>query len=125
MWHSMVMDVALAGIGYYGARVVAVGSAAEALRMLRTHHADVLVSDLRLPEQDRFTLIHELRAQRDPAGAGISPASMTASRRIEDRHDALSAGFQLHIQKPVDPDDLVAAVLTLATASRDDQRPAH
>jgi CheY-like chemotaxis protein len=110
---------------YYGAHVVAVRSAAEALQMLDTHHADVLLSDLRLPEKDGFALIHELRLRSDPAIATIPAASITASRLTEDRHHALAAGYQVHMEKPVDPDDLVSTVLTLAATPRDNDRIAH
>lgn len=110
---------------FYGAHVVAVGSAADALRTLETHHADVLLSDLRLPDKDGFALIRELRLRTDPALATLPAASITASRRTEDRHHALAAGFQVHMEKPLDPDDLVSTVLTLATLSRDERGTTH
>jgi len=109
---------------FYGAHVVAVSSAAEALQMLDNHHADVLLSDLRLPEKDGFALIHELRLRTDPV-AMIPAASITASRLIEDRHHALAAGYQVHMEKPVDPDDLVSTMLTLATTPRESDRIGH
>jgi CheY-like chemotaxis protein len=110
---------------YYGAHVVAVSTAAEALQVLNTHHTDVLLSDLRLPEKDGFALIHELRLRSDPAIAMIPAASITASRLTEDRHHALAAGYQVHMEKPVDPDDLVSTVLTLAATPRDNDRIEH
>ena len=103
---------------YYGARVLSVGSAAEAVRILEQHHADVLLSDLRLPGEDGFALIHRLRTQRDPEIASIPAAAITASRLTEDRHHAIAAGYQLQLQKPVDPDELVSAILTLASMLR-------
>jgi len=109
---------------YYGARVVAVGSAADALLRLRTEHADVLVADLRLPDQDGMTLIRALRRDHDPALARLPAASMTASHCLDDRLQALAAGFQIHMQKPVDPDHLVSAVLTLAVAPLNDGQAA-
>jgi CheY-like chemotaxis protein len=109
---------------YYGAHVVAVSSALEAVQMLDTYHVDVLLSDLRLPEKDGFALIHELRLRTDPV-AMIPAASITASRLTEDRHHALAAGYQVHMEKPVDPDDLVSTVLTLATTPRENDRIGH
>ena len=100
---------------FYGARVLPVASAAEAIRMLDQHHADVLLSDLRMPEADGFALIHHLRTQNDPSVASMPAAAITASRRTEDRHHAIAAGYQLQLQKPVDPDELVSAILTLAS----------
>ncbi|GAC1468925.1 MAG: hypothetical protein PVSMB1_17570 [Gemmatimonadaceae bacterium] len=103
---------------YYGAQVWAVGSASEAEQMLEHQHADVLLSDLRMPGEDGFALIHHLRSRRDPDVASIPAASITASRLTEDRHHAIAAGYQLHLQKPVDPDELVSAMLTLANMPR-------
>jgi CheY-like chemotaxis protein len=103
---------------YYGAHVLPVASASEAVRMLEQHHADVLLSDLRLPGEDGFELIHRLRSQRDPDVASIPAAAITTSRLTEDRHHAIAAGYQLQLQKPVDPDELVSAILTLATMLR-------
>ena len=82
---------------YYGARVLPVASAAEAVQMLEHQHADVLLSDLRMPGEDGFTLMHNLRSRRDPAVASIPAASITASRLTEDRSHAIAAGYQLHL----------------------------
>jgi signal transduction histidine kinase/CheY-like chemotaxis protein len=103
---------------YYGARVLPVGSAAEAVPIVEQHHADVLLSDLRLPDEDGFALIHRLRSEADPDVASIPAAAITASHLTEDRHRAIAAGYQLHLQKPVDPDELVSAILTLANMLR-------
>jgi CheY-like chemotaxis protein len=99
---------------HYGAHVLSVHSSAEAIRVLAQHHADVLLSDLRMPDEDGFTLMHRLRSQPDPEIASIPAAAITASRLAEDRHHAIAAGYQLQLQKPVDPDELVSAILTLA-----------
>jgi signal transduction histidine kinase/CheY-like chemotaxis protein len=103
---------------YYGAHVLPAASAAEAKRMLEQEHADVLLSDLRMPEEDGFALIHELRSRPDPEIADMPAAAITASRLTEDRHHAIAAGYQVQLQKPVDPDELVSAILTLANMLR-------
>jgi signal transduction histidine kinase/ActR/RegA family two-component response regulator len=103
---------------YYGAHVLAVASASEAAQILEQQRPDVLLSDLRLPGEDGFALIHNLRSRRDPHIAFIPAASITASRLTEDRHHAIAAGYQLHLQKPLDPDELVSAILTLASTPR-------
>ena len=103
---------------HYGAQVLPVASASEAVQMLDHHHADVLLSDLRMPGEDGFALIHNLRSRRDRHVASIPAASITASRLTEDRYHAIAAGYQLHLQKPIDPDELVTAVLTLAATPR-------
>jgi CheY-like chemotaxis protein len=109
---------------YYGAHVLPAASAAEAKQMLEQRHADVLLSDLRMPEEDGFALIHELRSRSDPACADI-PAAITASRLTEDRQHAIAAGYQLQLQKPVDPDELVSAILTLANMLRNRPEKLH
>jgi signal transduction histidine kinase/CheY-like chemotaxis protein len=103
---------------YYGASVLPVASASAAMKMLEQHHADVLLSDLRMPGEDGFELIQNVRSGRDPAVASMPAAAITSSRLAEDRRHALEAGYHLHLQKPVDPDELVSAILTLASMLR-------
>jgi CheY-like chemotaxis protein len=110
---------------YYGAHVLPAASAGEAVRMLEAHHADVLLSDLRMPGVDGFELIRRLRSQRDPEMASIPAAALTASNLTEDRHQAIAAGYQLQLQKPVDPDELVSAILTLASMLRNPPERMH
>jgi signal transduction histidine kinase len=71
---------------------------------------DVLVSDIRMPEEDGYALIKSIRA----AGLETPAIALTAYARREDAHDALAAGFQRHLPKPVDATRLIDAVLTLA-----------
>ncbi len=95
---------------YAGAKVAVVSSAAEALQALHRHPADVLLSDIGLPEEDGCVLIRKVR-QLDPKNGGLIPAiAVTADARAETRVRALSAGFQLHIAKPVDPAELTRLI---------------
>jgi signal transduction histidine kinase/CheY-like chemotaxis protein len=110
---------------YYGARVMPVASASDAVQMLEQHRADVLLSDLRMPGEDGFTLIRHVRSLRDSAVALIPAAAITVSHLTEDRHHAIAAGYQLHLQKPVDPDELVSAILTLAGIQRHGSETTH
>jgi signal transduction histidine kinase/ActR/RegA family two-component response regulator len=103
---------------HYGAHVWAVASASEAQGFLDRYRADVLLADLRMPIEDGFTLIHNLRTCRDPEVASIPAASITVSRLSTDRDRALAAGYQLHLNKPIDPDDLVSAMVTLVSMPR-------
>lgn len=110
---------------YCGAQVLPVASASEAVQVLEHHHADVLLSDLRMPGEDGFALIRNLRSRRDRGVASIPAASITASQLIDDRYHAIAAGYQLHLQKPIDPDELVTAVLTLAATPRSEHGTLH
>jgi signal transduction histidine kinase/ActR/RegA family two-component response regulator len=93
-----------------GAHVVTVGSALEALAVVGSDVApSVVVSDIGMPDQDGYDLIRKMRAL--PGLAGRIPAvALTALARTEDRQRALLAGYQTHVSKPVDPEELVAVI---------------
>jgi len=97
-----------------GAHVITVSSAAEAMASVGENNPpSVLVSDIGMPEQDGYDLIKQMRAL--PGDAGRVPAvALTALARAEDRKRALSAGYQKHVSKPVDPAELVAVIASLA-----------
>jgi PAS domain S-box-containing protein len=98
----------------YGAEVVTAGSARQALEILNHWRPDALISDLAMPEQDGYELIAQLRARDYKNGGSIPAVALSAYTRTEDRQRALSAGFQMHMSKPVDPDELVNVVANLA-----------
>ena len=97
-----------------GAQAVAVGSATAALEALRHSTVDVLVSDIGMPEEDGYTLIGKVRALPPERGGTIPAIAVTAGARVEDRARALSAGFQLHVAKPIDPAALTRLVAQTA-----------
>ena len=93
-----------------GATVEAAGSAKEALEILYEKRPDALVTDIRLPDENGYGLIRQVR-QHDAEHGGFTPAvALTGYARSEDREQALAAGFQAHVLKPVDPVELAAAV---------------
>ncbi|HKQ09463.1 MAG TPA: PAS domain S-box protein [Blastocatellia bacterium] len=96
-----------------GAEVSAVASAAEALAMLETFKADVMVSDIEMPGEDGYSLIRKVRSYVDGASR-IAAAALTAHARTEDRMRALAAGYDTHIAKPVEPSELLAVVASIA-----------
>lgn len=101
----------------YGATVMAVASAAEALNLLAGcepgRRPDVILSDIGMPGEDGLFLIKQVRAMAQGAGANIPAIAVTAYARAEDRARALRAGYQIHIAKPFEPVDLVTAVAGL------------
>jgi PAS domain S-box-containing protein len=97
----------------YGARVVAVESAAAAREAIAIQQPDVIISDIGLPGVDGYELLKSIRSQ-SAGGARVPALALTAFARSEDRHMALSAGFDEHLAKPVDPDRLLATVARLA-----------
>jgi CheY-like chemotaxis protein len=95
-----------------GADVRVCASAAEGLDAIRAWRPDVLVSDIEMPGEDGYTFIRRVRMLDDTARP---PAvALTAYGRVEDRLRTLSAGYSMHIPKPVDPTELVTVVASLA-----------
>ena len=100
-----------------GAEVRACRSAAEALAELDDWWPDVLLSDIAMPGEDGYSLLRSVRAQEARHGRVIAAVALTAYARAEDRRKALSAGFQMHVPKPVDGDDLIAVVVRARAAA--------
>jgi PAS domain S-box-containing protein len=96
-----------------GAEVIAAGSVTEALNVLERWRPDALVSDIAMPDQDGYDLIRQLRARNPEQGGEIPAVAVTAYASAEDRVRVLAAGFQMHVAKPVDPDELIAVVASL------------
>jgi PAS domain S-box-containing protein len=103
-----------------GAHVTAATTAAEALAILPRSKADVLVSDIGLPEMDGYELIQRVRSSNPPA-AGVPAVALTAYARPEDRARSFRAGFQAHLAKPVEAPDLAATIARLV--GRGEGRP--
>ncbi|WP_175586783.1 hybrid sensor histidine kinase/response regulator [Nostoc sp. UIC 10630] len=93
-----------------GAFVIAVSSAYEALQTLALVKPDVLVSDISMPEMDGYMLIHQVRTLTPEQGGQIPAIALTAFARNDDQQEALKAGFQMHLSKPVNPEELIAAI---------------
>jgi PAS domain S-box-containing protein len=105
---SMMRDVLTSA----GAHVVTAQSGREALSLLARLDVDVLLADIGMPEMDGFDFIGRARAMAGVA-ARVPAAAITAYARSEDRERALTAGFQMHVSKPIDPAGLLAAVRAL------------
>ena len=97
-----------------GAEVKTSSSVAEALTSLREWKPDILLTDINMPGEDGYSLIRKLRAMKPEQGSNIPAIALTAMARPEDMETALSAGFQLHLPKPVDIDELAEAIASLA-----------
>ncbi len=101
----------------YGAEVVAAASAKEAIALVSTAGANVLISDIGLPDVDGYELLQRIR-RLDASAGGIPAIALTAYARAEDRMLAFRAGYQAHLAKPVEPSQLVATIVDLARLSR-------
>ncbi len=95
-----------------GAIVMAVASAAEAIDVLVHLQPDVLVSDIAMPDEDGYSLIAKVRAIEANKKKRLPAVALTAHPKSEYRIDALRAGYQTHIAKPVKPVELVVSYNT-------------
>jgi len=89
-------------------------SAPEALEALRTWRPDVLVSDIEMPGEDGYALIRKVRALDDAEGGRTPAVALTAYGRTQDRVLSLTAGYNMHVPKPVDPGEFTAIIASVA-----------
>src|SRR5688500_13217720 len=101
-------------IGRTGAEVKACISASDALSKLAEWRPDVILSDIAMPEEDGYSFIGKVRSLPREKGGETPAAALTAYARDEDRNQALAAGYQMHIAKPIGASQLVTMVAKLA-----------
>ncbi|MEH2193792.1 MAG: ATP-binding protein [Nostoc sp.] len=105
-FHRFVLEEA-------GARVIAVASAKEALKVFAESELDILLSDIGMPETDGYMLMRQVRALQPKQAKQIPAIALTAYAGEINQQQALASGFQKHLSKPVEPDELVKAIATL------------
>jgi PAS domain S-box-containing protein len=96
-----------------GAEVRTCASASEALEALEQYKPDILVSDIGMPDEDGYSLMERVRASEAGRGERIPAVALTAYARVEDRLRALSAGYNMHVPKPVEPAELAMVIASL------------
>jgi signal transduction histidine kinase/CheY-like chemotaxis protein len=97
------------------AHVTEAASASEAFELVRTTLPDVLVSDVGMPGEDGISLIRKVRALPKAEGGKTLAVALTAYARTEDRSEALVAGFDMHVSKPVQAGELLTALAKVAS----------
>ncbi len=97
-----------------GAEITTASTAVEALNALPQCQPDLLVSDIGMPEIDGYMLVKQVRSWSLEQGVEIPAIALTAYAGEYDQKRALSAGFQAHVSKPAEPDQLIAIVTQLA-----------
>ncbi|HTV22119.1 MAG TPA: response regulator [Polyangiaceae bacterium] len=109
-------------LGLRGAQVLLADCAAAALESLALQTPDVMVSDIAMPGEDGYTLMRRVRSSEHAQSQNILAIALTTYTR---EHDSLSAGFDLHLSKPLPPTRVAQAVRELAGAklSRGPHRP--
>jgi CheY-like chemotaxis protein len=101
-----------------GAVVRTCGSVAEALVVVEEWKPEVLISDIGMPGEDGYVMIRKLRLLESESGRRIPAVALTAYARVEDRLQALSAGYNMHVPKPVEPAELAVVIASLISPSK-------
>jgi PAS domain S-box-containing protein len=104
-------DVITFSLEQAGAEVVTVATATKVLEALAQFQPDILVSDIGMPNIDGYTLIQQIRALPLERGGQIKAIALTAYAAEFDQQQALEAGFQQHLAKPIEPAVLVRAIV--------------
>lgn len=97
----------------YGASVTVVASGIEALTALSQSQPNLIISDIGMPEMDGYMLMRQVRSLEPEQGGTIPAIALTAYAGEMDHQQAIAVGFQQHISKPVDPEELVKAIASL------------
>lgn len=100
------------------AQVRTATSALDGLQQLAEWRPDVLLADIGMPVRDGYWLIRQVRQLAPERGGRVPAVALTAFARHEDRLRTLSAGFQTHVAKPVEPAELVAVIASLCQLRR-------
>jgi PAS domain S-box-containing protein len=101
-------------LGQAGAEVAAAANVAQAIDLIDRWQPDVLISDIGMPIEDGYSLIRKVRAHSSDKRSQIPAIALTAFARTQDRLRVLSAGYQMHVPKPILPIELVTVVASIA-----------
>jgi PAS domain S-box-containing protein len=108
------LDLAASILTKAGAETRACTSASDGLAEFKAWRPDVLVSDIQMEAEDGYALIRRVRNLEHSEGGKTPAIALTAYGRMEDRLRTLSAGFTMHVPKPVDPLELTTLVANAA-----------
>jgi PAS domain S-box-containing protein len=93
-----------------GAAVISFVASDEAFRALDSVRPSILVADIGLPGEDGYSLIRRVRAHSTDAVRNVPAIAVTAYATIPDRNEALALGYQQHLSKPIDPQQLIETI---------------
>lgn len=100
-----------------GAQVTTAASAGEALHVIQRQPFTILLADIGMPAQDGYALIQAIRALPRDQGCEIPAVAVTAYASLRERDAALGAGYNWHLAKPVDPEQLLALVASAVNSA--------
>ncbi len=95
---------------------MAATTAYEALEMLNRLKPEVLLSDIGMPEMDGYMLMQQVRALPPEQGGQVRAIALTAYAGDFDQQQARQAGFQQHVSKPIEPENLIQVIFSLMKA---------
>jgi len=107
-------DLVATVLAQSGAVTFTAANARDGISMAPRVRPDVLVCDLAMPDQDGLAAVRAVKAWAAEAGVALPALALTAYARAEDRDQALAVGFDVYLSKPVEPSELVRAVVRLA-----------
>jgi CheY-like chemotaxis protein len=100
-----------------GAEVETSENAAQAFSSIENYKPDILVSDIGMPDEDGYDLIRKIREKEKGTGKRLPAVALTAFARAEDRLKALTAGYNMHVPKPVEPAELIVVIANLTKSN--------
>jgi CheY-like chemotaxis protein len=127
--NASVRDLVALTLTKCGASVTVASSVRDALGLMPNLAPDVVVSDVAMPGADGYEFVRKFRALTDSKGAKVPVIALTAFGSVQDRERALQAGFDQHLSKPIDPVELVRAIVASrsprdGTAASEEAAPA-
>ncbi|HLE63477.1 MAG TPA: ATP-binding protein [Pyrinomonadaceae bacterium] len=108
------LDLITIELTQHGASVKAVNSGAEALEAFKENNFDVLIADIGMPGIDGYELISQIRRSETSKATRIPAVALTAYARVQDRMRAVIAGYNTHAAKPIETNELLTVVASLA-----------
>jgi PAS domain S-box-containing protein len=100
------------------AEIRAAESARAALEIMDEWRPDVLVADIGMPQVDGYEFISQVRARSQQNGGDVPAVALTAYARTRDRLRVLSSGYQMHVPKPMQPDELIMVIASVVKRIR-------
>jgi CheY-like chemotaxis protein len=111
-------EVIAAELTLYGANTIVSESADDAIRKMETFKPDVIVADIGMPGEDGYSMMRKIRNSSSERTRLTAAIALTAYAGDGNRQRALDAGYQKHISKPVEPEELAVAIAGVARPSQ-------
>ncbi len=114
------LDLITVELTQHGAKVTGVTNAEDAFKAFVQRQFDLLVSDIGMPKMDGYELMRRVRKHEEGRNKRIPAVALTAYARVQDRMQAILAGFSTHVAKPIEANELITVVAGLAGRLRSD-----